>query len=86
MKGRLLLDTVAGAEAYSRLKAGVLKALSVGFQLPKDGSALRNGVRVISKAVLKEISLVVFPANSLATVTAVKHDEISPLSSLRRWL
>ena len=39
VRGKLLLDTVAGSEAYSRLKAGVLKALSVGFQLPKDGSA-----------------------------------------------
>ena len=86
VKGRLLLDTVAGAEAYARLKAGVLKALSVGFQLPKDGAAVRNGIRVISKAVLKEISLVVFPANSLAAVTAVKGEETSPLATLRKWL
>ncbi len=86
VKGRLLLDTVGGAEAYSRLKAGVLKALSVSFQNPKDGAAARNGIRSISKAVLKEISLVVFGANSLATVATVKHKEGSPLASLRRWL
>lgn len=86
VKGRLLLETVAGAEAYARLKAGVLKALSVGFQLPKDGASLRDGIRVISKALLKEISLVVFPANSLATVTTVKHEEGSPLASLQKWL
>jgi HK97 family phage prohead protease len=75
VKGKLLLDTVAGAEAYARLKAGVLKALSVGFWLPKDGSTLKAGIRVITRAVLKEISLVVFAANELATVTAVKQDE-----------
>ena len=43
VKGRLLLDTLAGAEAYSRLKAGVLKALSVGFQLPRDGFRVADG-------------------------------------------
>ena len=86
VKGKLLLDTVAGSEAYARLKAGVLKALSVGFQLPKDGAARQGTVRVISRAILKEISLVVFPANSLATVTTVKHDEIVPIAALREWL
>lgn len=75
VKGKLLLDTVAGSEAYSRLKAGVLKALSVGFQLPKDGFAFKDGVRVITKAVLKEISLVVFGANSDALISAVKSED-----------
>jgi phage head maturation protease len=33
---------------------------------------------VISKAILKEISLVIFPANPLAAVTAVKQAEDAP--------
>jgi HK97 family phage prohead protease len=87
VKGKLLLDTIAGAEAYSRMKAGILKALSVGFRLPPDGFSMKAGVRVISKAILKEISLVLFPANPLAAVTALKQDdEGSPLASLLRWL
>jgi HK97 family phage prohead protease len=88
VKGQLLLDTVAGAEAYSRLKAGVLKALSVGFKLPKDGFSIKAGVRVISKAILKEISLVVFPANPLAAITAVKGEEDAAvsISTLLKWL
>jgi phage head maturation protease len=30
------LDTVAGTQAYARVKAGILKALSVGFRLPSE--------------------------------------------------
>ncbi len=88
VKGKLLLDTVAGAEAYSRTKAGILKALSVGFRLPQAGFSMKAGVRVISNAILKEVSLVIFPANPLAAVTAMKHDEEqpSPLLSLLKWI
>lgn len=87
VKGKLLLDTVAGAEAYARMKAGILKALSVGFRLPSDGFSIKAGVRVISKAILKEISLVIFPANPLAAITTVKQDEdAAPLAALLPWL
>jgi HK97 family phage prohead protease len=81
-------DTVAGAEAYANMKAGILKALSVGFRLPSDGFSIKPGVRVISKAILKEISLVIFPANPLAAVTALNQgeDESSPLVSLIKWI
>lgn len=85
VKGKLLLDTVAGAEAYSRVKAGVLKALSVGFQLPKDGFQMKDRVRVITRGVLKEISLVVFPANDQAAIYSVKEEEAG-IADLLRWL
>ena len=88
VKGKLLLDTVAGKEAYLRLKAGVVKALSVGFQLPADGFSRKAGVRVITRGILKEISLVVFGANELAAVATVKEEETpqSPLKPLLQWL
>ena len=87
MRGKLLLDTVAGREAYARLKAGVVKALSVGFQLPSDGFTRKEGIRVITRAVLKEIGLVIFGVNALAAVATVKEDTPrSPLKPLLRWL
>jgi HK97 family phage prohead protease len=55
VKGKLLLKTIAGREAYSRLKAGVLKTLSVGFQVPPDSFAHKVNVPVITRAVLEKI-------------------------------
>jgi HK97 family phage prohead protease len=87
VKGKLLLDTVAGREAYTRLKAGLVKALSVGFQLPSEGFSRKDGIRVITRAVLKEISLVIFGANALAAGAAVKEETPqSPLKPLLGWL
>jgi HK97 family phage prohead protease len=87
VKGKLLLDAVAGREAYARLKAGLVKALRVGFQLPSDGFSRKDGVRVISRAVLKEIGLVIFGANALAAVATVKEETPqSPLTPLLQWL
>ena len=86
VKGTLLLDTVAGREAYVRVKAGVLKGLSVGFKLPPDGFTMKAGVRSIARGVLKEISLVVFGANERAAVLAVKEHQTSSLKTLVQWL
>jgi phage head maturation protease len=33
---------VAGAEAHARMKAGILKALSVGFRLSSDGFSIKS--------------------------------------------
>ena len=83
LKGKLLLDTVAGREAYSRLKAGVLRSLSVGFKIPVGGFNLKAGIRHITSAVLKEVSLVLFPANDLALVTSVKAEPDTPQDHCR---
>jgi hypothetical protein len=52
------------------------------------GFGIKQGVRVISKAILKEVPLMIFPANPLAAVTALKQgeDESSPLVSLIKWI
>lgn len=70
VKGQLDLDTTAGREAYSRLKKGIVKGLSIGLQLVQH--AYDGAVRVIRKGAIREVSLVLFPANPDARVLAVK--------------
>jgi len=56
-----------------RLERGKSVGLSIGFRLAPDGSERRDdGVRLITKAQLFEVSIVTVPANALATVTAIK--------------
>lgn len=83
VKGRLLLDTQAGREAYARLKAGAARGLSVGFRLLQH--VFDGAVRVIQRGSIAEISLTPFPANPGALVTAVKSSagEGNPAA---RWL
>lgn len=83
-KGRLLLDTAAGREAYVRLKAGATKGLSVGIRILKH---VRDGaVRVIQALSVAEVSLTPFPANPGAQVLAVKQQEDCPLRELAKLL
>lgn len=82
IKGRFLLDTRAGAEAYARAKAGAARGLSVGFKLLKH--AMAGAVRLIQSGSVAEVSLTSFPANRLALVTAVKSE--SPRNAMARYL
>jgi uncharacterized protein len=82
LKGRLLLNTTAGREAYERLKAGAARGLSVGFRLLKD--AAEGAVRRILAGAIAEVSLTPFPANPAALVTAVKAD--NPYAALMKFL
>jgi HK97 family phage prohead protease len=82
IKGRLLLDTEAGREAYARLKAGAAKGLSVGFKLL---NAVAGSVRRILAGSIKEVSLTAFPANPAALVTAYK-SEPNPYAALLPYL
>jgi len=72
-----LSDTTTGREAYSLLKDGALKGLSIGFQPVK--SSVRNGIEVRTSVLLKEVSLCNFPAYGSAQVIEVR-DENSELS------
>ncbi|MDG2532065.1 HK97 family phage prohead protease [Sphingomonas sp. HITSZ_GF] len=68
-----LLDTTLGQDVYKALKAGAISGLSIGFYC--TGYENEKGVRKITEADLKEISIVTFPANDLARVADVKSED-----------
>ncbi len=71
-RGRLLLDVHLGREAHVLLQAGALDGLSIGFRTLQSTLDDVTGVRTLTEIELFEISLVTFPANAHARVTAVK--------------
>lgn len=76
VKGQLVLGTQAGAEAHHLLKAGAINGLSIGFSIPRGATEWDSTgtVRTIKEIDLHEFSIVTFPANPQAGVTAVKSD------------
>jgi HK97 family phage prohead protease len=71
VEGTILRDVQRGAEAYSLMKAGAIDSMSIGFRT-LESDYTPGGVRQLKEVGLMEISLVTFPANEQATVTAVK--------------
>lgn len=75
VKGKILTAVSAGRDAYELVKADALDGLSIGYRTIKD--SVSNGVRMIEKAQLFEVSLVTFPMNEMARIDAVKAAEMS---------
>lgn len=71
VRGRLVLETRQGAEAYALLKAHALSGLSIGF-IETAGTNLPTGGRRLDAIDLKEISLVTLPAADGARIHSVK--------------
>ena len=65
--------TPRGDEVYTLLRDGVLDHFSVGF-IPVEETRDEDGTVVRTKANLKEVSVVAFPAYQNATVTAVRNE------------
>lgn len=81
VEGELALDTQRGREAHALLRMGALEGLSIGYETI---NAERDGkYRRLTELKLWEYSVVTFPANELATVTAVK--AAAQLQALRQW-
>lgn len=74
MSGQLALGTQQGKEAYELLKMGAVKGLSIGFSVPKGGEEHdeEKNIWKLIKINLWETSVVTFPANQSAQVTAVR--------------
>lgn len=80
--GRFVLETSRGREAHALLKAGAIRGLSIGYrevETEPDGTA-----RLLKKLDLLEISVVSFPANRRANVTAVKSERMEEFAKRLR--
>ena len=74
VKGRIL-DTTLGNDVYKLLQAGAIDTMSIGYTVNDSSTDYQAGVRQLKEVDLWEVSLVTFPANDQAKITAV-----------RRWL
>jgi Escherichia/Staphylococcus phage prohead protease len=70
LEGRVA-DTPRGNEVYTLLKMNALRGLSIGFRM-QASKPNKTGGRDITAAEVWEVSVVAFPANELAGVTAVR--------------
>lgn len=91
VRGRLLVEDVRqAAEAYALLKAGAIWGLSIGYQVREDSYDEKTGIRTIKKLDLWEVSLVTFPANQDAQISAVKaaldNDELPTIREFENFL
>ncbi len=72
VKGQLNLEVQAAREAYALLKQGAISGLSIGYRTLEEEVDRETGVNHLKKVRLYEVSIVTFPANEDATVSAVK--------------
>lgn len=72
VKGRLVLESPRGKEAYALLKAGALNGLSIGFLARKWSWDTAADLRTLTEVDLWEVSPVTFPSNTQARVDSVK--------------
>ena len=70
-----IVDTQAGTDAHKLAKAGVLDSLSIGY-VPEEVEHRDDGIRVLKKVSLFEVSAVAIPANENAIVTDVKRSDL----------
>jgi HK97 family phage prohead protease len=72
VKGQLNLEVQAAKEAYALLKQGAISGLSIGYRTLEEEINRETGVTHLKRVRLYEVSLVTFPANESATISAVK--------------
>ena len=89
-KGRLAIETQKGRETLELMRARALDGLSIGFKPVKARRDPRSGVRRITEIDLWEISVVTFPMQPEARVTAVKArpfaGRLPTTREFERWL
>lgn len=72
-EGTMPLQIASIKEKYQMAEAGLVKGLSIGYRVRKDGyEFLDDGTVLLKDLDLREISLATFPANPLAIINDVK--------------
>lgn len=77
--GQLNMEVQKGREAYALLKAGDIDGLSIGYRVVKALDDEAEGVILLKELSLVEVSVVSMPANTSATVSAVKAAELEDM-------
>ena len=85
VRGRLMTEVAKAREVLALMRTGALDGLSIGFRMVK-GARDRFGVRRLEKIDLWEISVVTFPMQTDARVTAVKGGQPPTVREFERWL
>ncbi len=89
VRGKLLVDDVVRAkEARALMKAKAVNGLSIGFVTREETYDRVTGIRTLTKIDLWETSIVTFPANPAAQISAVKSaiDQLESLADAERYL
>lgn len=74
--GLIEVETAHGIRAHVMLKMKAIKGLSIGYRVI-NSTTDKNGVRTITEIQMFEYSVVTFPANDKAQVTAIKSRVLS---------
>ncbi len=77
VKGKLVLDSPRGKEAYALLRAGAICGLSIGYDAVRHSYDTGRNARRLQEIKLWELSLVTFPANPAARIDGIKSATIS---------
>ncbi|MEQ9518791.1 MAG: HK97 family phage prohead protease [Parvibaculum sp.] len=86
VKGHLTLEVARAREVHALMKAGALDGLSIGFHTVKAVKDRASGTRHLVEIDLWEISIVTFPMQPEARVSAVKANHCPTERELERWL
>jgi len=82
MTGRLPKNVTASKDAGELMKMGAIDSMSIGFNIV-ESDVTSDGVMLLKKVDLWEVSLVNMPANPMASITSVKADQIIDLNFLK---
>lgn len=82
----MIKDIPLAAQAHALLMRRVIRGLSIGYYVRADSYDEKTNIRTLTELELAEISPVTFPANTEATIDAVKaHLAVGELPNLREF-